>query len=107
MTQSGDPIDEATIIAEGLTKRFGETVALDGLELRVPRGRVFGILGPNGAGKTTAVRILCTLLAPDGGRVVVDGHDVAREPQRVREAISLTGETVRPSVCGVGAGWWC
>ncbi len=82
----------AAIVADGLIKRYGETVALDGLDLRVARGSVFGILGPNGAGKTTAVRIFCTLLAADGGRAVVDGHDVARSPERVREAISLTGQ---------------
>jgi daunorubicin resistance ABC transporter ATP-binding subunit len=80
------------IVAEGLRKRFGQTIALDGLDLRVEKGSVVGILGPNGAGKTTAVRILCTLLIADGGRALVAGHDVAREPGLVRESISLTGQ---------------
>lgn len=84
--------ERAAILAEGLAKRYGETVALDGLNLLVPRRSVFGILGPNGSGKTTAVSIFSTLLRADGGRAVVDGHDVARSPGLVREAISLTGQ---------------
>jgi ABC-2 type transport system ATP-binding protein len=78
------------IRAEGLRKRFGDTDALDGLDLTVPKGTVCGVLGPNGAGKTTAVRILTTLLRPDGGRAEVAGHDVAREAAKVRAAIGLT-----------------
>src|SRR5215813_7007161 len=77
---------------EGVVKRFGATVALDGAGLEVPAGMVFGLLGPNGAGKTTLVRILATLLAPDGGRAEVFGHDVVREPGAVRELIGLTGQ---------------
>jgi ABC transporter DrrB family efflux protein len=77
---------------EGVVKRFGETVALDGAGLEVPAGMVFGLLGPNGAGKTTLVRILATLLAPDAGRAEVLGHDVAGEPAAVRELIGLTGQ---------------
>jgi ABC transporter DrrB family efflux protein len=77
---------------EGVVKRFGATVALDGAGLEVPAGMVFGLLGPNGAGKTTLVRILATLLAPDAGRAEVFGHDVAREPAAVRELIGLTGQ---------------
>jgi ABC transporter DrrB family efflux protein len=77
---------------EGVVKRFGSTVALDGAGLEVPAGMVFGLLGPNGAGKTTLVRILATLLAPDAGRAEVLGHDVAREPAAVRELIGLTGQ---------------
>lgn len=80
------------VLTEGLTKQFGTTVALDDLELHVPRGEIFAVLGPNGAGKTTAVRICCTLLSADSGRAIVNGHDVAREPQRVRESVSLTGQ---------------
>ena len=76
---------------EGVVKRFGATVALDGAGLEVPAGMVFGLLGPNGAGKTTLVRILATLLAPDAGRAEVLGHDVVREPAAVRELIGLTG----------------
>jgi ABC transporter DrrB family efflux protein len=77
---------------EGVVKRFGATVALDGARLEVPAGMVFGLLGPNGAGKTTLVRILATLLAPDAGRAEVFGRDVAREPAAVRELIGLTGQ---------------
>jgi ABC-type multidrug transport system ATPase subunit len=77
---------------EGVVKRFGATVALDGAGLEVPAGMVFGLLGPNGAGKTTLVRILATLLTPDAGRAEVFGHDVAGEPAAVRELIGLTGQ---------------
>jgi ABC transporter DrrB family efflux protein len=76
----------------GVTKRFGTTQALAGVELEVPEGTVFGLLGPNGAGKTTLVRILSTLLVPDGGRAEVLGHDVVQEPGPVRAMIALTGQ---------------
>src|SRR5919106_1646858 len=76
----------------GVFKHFGATVALAGVDLDVPEGAVFGLLGPNGAGKTTLVRILATLLVPDGGRAEVLGHDVAREPAEVRELLGLTGQ---------------
>src|SRR4051794_26980746 len=77
---------------EGVAKRFGETVALAGVDLEVPQGTVFGLLGPNGAGKTTLIRILATLLTPDTGHAEVLGHDVLREPAVVRELIGLTGQ---------------
>ena len=80
------------IDADGLRKRYGRTVVLDGLSLRVPRASVFALLGPNGAGKTTAVRLLCTLTAPDGGRAAVAGHDVVADVAAVRRVISLTGQ---------------
>ena len=80
------------ILAEGLTRRFGTTIALDGFDLDVPAGTVHGLLGPNGAGKTTAVRILSTLLRPDAGRARVAGHDVLREAARVRARIGLVGQ---------------
>ncbi|GLY68546.1 ATP-binding cassette domain-containing protein [Amycolatopsis taiwanensis] len=80
------------IQAEGLVKRFGETVALNGVDLEVPTGKVVGVLGPNGAGKTTMVRILATLLRPDAGRATIAGYDVARDPVQVRAAIGLTGQ---------------
>ena len=80
------------IEAEGLTKRFGTTTALDGVNLAARRGTVLGVLGPNGAGKTTAVRILATLLRPDEGSARVAGHDVLRDPQKVRQSIGLTGQ---------------
>jgi len=80
------------IEARGLRKRFGDTQALDGVDLAARTGSVLGVLGPNGAGKTTAVRILATLLEADSGTAFVAGHDVAAEPGRVREAIGLTGQ---------------
>ncbi|WP_068925117.1 ATP-binding cassette domain-containing protein [Planobispora rosea] len=80
------------IQAEGLVKRYGETRALDGVDLAVPQGRLLGVLGPNGAGKTTAVRILATLLRPDGGRATVGGFDVVKDPHQVRSLIGLTGQ---------------
>ncbi|MFC8520969.1 ATP-binding cassette domain-containing protein [Streptomyces sp. NPDC057257] len=80
------------IQATGLSKRYGETVALHSVDLEVPAGTVLGLLGPNGAGKTTAVRILATLAGPDGGEARVLGHDVVKEAGRVRELIGLTGQ---------------
>src|SRR5467141_776308 len=77
---------------EGVVKRFGATVALDGAGLEVPAGMVFGLLGPNGAGKTTLVRVLATLLEPDAGRAEVFGHDVVDEAPIVRELLGLTGQ---------------
>ena len=82
----------AAIEASGLVKRYGDVIALDGLDLCVPAGSVLGMLGPNGAGKTTAVRILATLLRPDAGSARVGGYDVLREPHRVRQVIGLTGQ---------------
>src|SRR5215831_20087427 len=81
------------ILVEGLTKSFGEVHALRGIDLSVPRGTVLGVLGPNGAGKTTAVRILTTLLLPDGGKALVEGHDVVREAAAVRRSIGLAGQS--------------
>src|SRR2546429_9984905 len=89
---------------EGVVKRFGATVALDGAGLEVPGGMVFGLLGPNGAGKTTLVRILATLLAPDAGRAEVFGHDVVRELGAVRELIGLTGQVAAVGWVVVGRG---
>ncbi|MCW2616412.1 MAG: drrA3 [Frankiales bacterium] len=80
------------IRASGLVKRYGDVVALDGLDLSVEQGTVLGLLGPNGAGKTTAVRVLTTLLTPDGGTATVDGIDVAKDPQAVRKRIGLSGQ---------------
>ncbi|MER5943151.1 ATP-binding cassette domain-containing protein [Streptomyces sp. NPDC001928] len=80
------------VLSEGLEKRFGEVHALRGLDLAVAQGTVCGLLGPNGAGKTTAVRLLTTLLRPDGGSARVAGHDLLRDPAAVRRSIGVTGQ---------------
>lgn len=87
---AGSP--EFAVEARGLVKRFGETTALDGVDLTVRPGSVLGVLGPNGAGKTTAVRILATLLRHDEGSARVGGYDVTRDAHRVRQLIGLTGQ---------------
>jgi ABC-2 type transport system ATP-binding protein len=83
---------ELAIETTGLVKVFGKTRAVDGIDLAVPPGAVYGFLGPNGAGKTTAVRVLATLLRPDDGEARVFGHDVVREADAVRSRVSLTGQ---------------
>ncbi len=80
------------ITATDVRKSFGEQLVLDGVEFRVDDGSVFALLGPNGAGKTTMVRILATLLEPDGGEITVAGHDVTREADAVRAVIGVTGQ---------------
>jgi oleandomycin transport system ATP-binding protein len=80
------------IEAEGLIKRYGKTVAVDGVDLAVAEGTIVGLLGPNGAGKTTVVRMLSTLVDPDRGVARVGGFDVAAEPAKVRDVIALTGQ---------------
>src|ERR1700734_1395247 len=80
------------IEAEGLTKRYGRTVALAGIDLQVPAGSILGMLGPNGAGKTTALRILTTLSLPDSGRARAAGHDVVREAAAVQRNIGVTAQ---------------
>ncbi|MCM6774909.1 ATP-binding cassette domain-containing protein [Nocardia sp. CDC159] len=85
--------DEALAIeADGLVKVFGEQRAVDGVSLAVPQGAVYGVLGPNGAGKTTTIRMLATLLRPDGGSARIFGHDVVAEPTAVRQLIGVTGQ---------------
>jgi len=84
--------DHPAIEATGLTKAYGSTTVLGGVDLRVAPGSVFSLLGPNGAGKTTMVRILSTLLRPDGGQARVAGFDIIRDRHRVRRSISLTGQ---------------
>ncbi|MDT0305398.1 ATP-binding cassette domain-containing protein [Streptomyces sp. DSM 44917] len=101
---------EYSVITEGLRKRFGDTAALDGLDLAVPRGTVCGVLGPNGAGKSTSVRILSTLLRADRGRAEVAGCDVRTQPRAVRRRIGLAGQhpavdeilTARQNLCLFG-----
>ena len=91
-----------TIEASGVRKRFGKTMALDGLDLVAEPGQVLAVLGPNGAGKTTFVRTVATLLRPDGGELRVVGHDVRRQPGAVRRVIGLAGQSaaVEPAMTG-------
>jgi ABC-2 type transport system ATP-binding protein len=83
---------ENAIEVTGLVKCFGRVVAVDGVDLVVPAGTVFGLLGPNGAGKTTVVRMLTTILQPDSGQALVQGIDVVKHPHRIREIIGLAGQ---------------
>ena len=80
------------IEASGLVKAFGEVRAVDGVDLAVSSGSVYGVLGPNGAGKTTTIRMLATLLRPDGGSARVLGHDIVDQADEVRGVVSLTGQ---------------
>ena len=95
-------MSDTAILVEGLVKRFGDVVALNGIDFQVPTGTVFGLLGPNGAGKTTAIRILTTILPPDGGHAEVLGHDVVGDPDGVRYRIGLAGQyaAVDPNLTG-------
>src|ERR687894_2036689 len=86
------PHSPLAIEATGLVKTFGETRAVDGVDLAVPRGSVYGVLGPNGAGKTTTIRMLATLIRPDAGSARVLGYDIVNESDAVRGAVSLTGQ---------------
>ncbi|HWL02643.1 MAG TPA: ATP-binding cassette domain-containing protein [Microbacteriaceae bacterium] len=83
---------EWAIEADGLVKVFGDNRAVDGVDLRVRTGTVYGVLGPNGAGKTTTISMLATLLRPDGGSARIFGHDVVREPHVIRQLIGVTGQ---------------
>ena len=80
--------------ARGITKAFGKTQVLKGIDLSVPEGAVLALLGPNGAGKTTTVRILTTLLKPDSGTITIAGYDLLREPDKVRSRIGVAGQSV-------------
>ena len=84
--------NDLAVEAHGLVKHFGTTKAVDGIDLAIQTGSVYGLLGPNGAGKTTAVRMFSTLLRPDAGTATVLGHDVRHEPDAVRSLIGLTGQ---------------
>lgn len=85
--------DVDAIVIENLTKSYGKNEVLKGVNLRVPRGTMLALLGPNGAGKTTTVRIMSTLLKGNGGEVIIEGYNVAREPDKVRNMIGLTGQS--------------
>jgi ABC-2 type transport system ATP-binding protein len=87
---------QSAIAVTGLRKSFGDHVVLDGVDLDVAEGTIFALLGPNGAGKTTIVQILSTLISADAGQLCVAGHDLARDPDAVRAAIGVTGQS-RPS----------
>src|SRR5919112_2183113 len=87
-----DSHTDLAIEASGLVKTFGENRAVDGVELAVRTGMVYGLLGPNGAGKTTTISMLATLLRPDAGSARIFGHDVQRESQIVRQLIGVTGQ---------------
>ncbi|MGW0770451.1 ATP-binding cassette domain-containing protein [Streptomyces sp. NPDC002676] len=84
--------DHPAIEAHGLVKVYGDKRALDGIDLTIPRGQVFGFLGPNGAGKTTTIRILATLIRPDGGTARILGHDVLTETDEIRARVAVTGQ---------------
>ncbi len=92
MSTALDPHPTLAIQTRGLVKVFGQTRAVDGVDLTVRAGTVYGLLGPNGAGKTTTIRMLATLLRPDSGAARVFGHDVVREADAVRGRVSLTGQ---------------
>ncbi|HXW27318.1 MAG TPA: ATP-binding cassette domain-containing protein, partial [Xanthobacteraceae bacterium] len=89
---TGSAATEAQVVAENLVKRFGSFVAVDGVSFRIGRGEIMGFLGPNGAGKSTIIRVLCGLLRPTAGRVLVAGIDVASDPERVRERIGYMSQ---------------
>jgi ABC-2 type transport system ATP-binding protein len=91
MSSPPEPVHLA-VAARGLVKTFGALRAVDGIDLDVPRGMIFGILGPNGAGKTTLLRMLATLLKPDAGSARVMGHDLVAAPHEVRASIAMTGQ---------------
>ena len=88
----GSAGSDLAVEATGLVKTFGDTRAVDGLDLLIPKGGIYGVLGPNGAGKTTVIRMLATLLRPDSGSARVFGHDVVAEADTVRSLVSLTGQ---------------
>lgn len=92
MSKNGKPGGRAAIEVSGLAKVYGETRALDGIDLTVHRGQIFGFLGPNGAGKTTAIRVLATLTKPDAGTVRVLGFDAVSERNAIRARVAMTGQ---------------
>ena len=92
-----NPATEYAIETEGLTRTFGDFVAVNGVSLRIPKGHLYGFLGLNGAGKTTTIRVLTTLLPPSGGTAKLWGHDVARYPLAVRSLVGLVSDETSES----------
>jgi ABC-2 type transport system ATP-binding protein len=86
------PVPRSAVAVAGLRKSFGDKVVLDGIDLQVVQGTIFALLGPNGAGKTTMVQVLSTLIGADAGELAVGGHDLAGDPDAVREVIGVTGQ---------------
>src|SRR3954470_11131461 len=89
MNDARPPVLQSAVHAQGLTKRYGEVLAVDKLELEIPAGQFFGLLGPNGSGKTTTIHMLSTLIRPSAGCAAVAGHDVSTQPVAVRASIGL------------------
>src|ERR1700704_1936045 len=89
MNLNDNPNARSAIKAERLVRQFDGLTAVDGLDLDIREGEIYGFLGPNGAGKSTTVRVLCTLLSPTGGRATVAGYDVATQPDKVRLRIGV------------------
>jgi ABC-2 type transport system ATP-binding protein len=100
---TSQPSSGIAVAVEGLERRFGDLVAVAGLDLQIRTGEIYGFLGPNAAGKSTTVRMLCTLLAPSGGRAIVAGHDVARAPELVRLRIGVALQDVALDAKQTGA----
>ena len=92
MNSQTPPTPGLAVEARGLVKRFGDFVAVDGIDLEIERGEIYGVLGPNGAGKTTMLKMLATMLPLDGGSAKLLGVDVQREPHRIRQLIGVTGQ---------------
>ena len=105
----GAAVSDLAIRVRGLRRSFGDVRALDGVDLDVPHGTVLGLLGPNGAGKTTAVRVMATLLTPDGGEIRVAGLDVVRDATQLRTRMGWPASTrpsTRTSPASRTSSWW-
>jgi ABC-2 type transport system ATP-binding protein len=92
MPEAANPVVPNSVVVENLVKRFGDFVAVDGINLQIRKGEIFGFLGPNGAGKSTTIRMLCGLLKPTSGRAEVAGYDVGRNPEAVRQNIGYMSQ---------------
>lgn len=98
-TTTSTTTTELAVRAAGLVKAFGDVRAVDGIDIDVRRGEIYGVLGPNGAGKTTMLRMLATLLPIDAGRAEIFGVDVARRPHVVRQLVGVTGQYASSTSC--------